>query len=130
MAKKRNNNKKILKGKFYSVHEGSPTGHPGMIFWKNDNRNLYLAITTDTGQGRHRKKLIHSIDSELDKTYVQNRPVLAKRKNIGGEYKDMKFHKDDKPTIKVISRAQHRQTKDIKSRDRRYLKKLRKKPRY
>ena len=44
MAKKIIYSKQIEKGRFYHIHEGSPTGHPGMVFWKNDKRNLYLFL--------------------------------------------------------------------------------------
>lgn len=44
------NDKEIIKqlkeGSFYMVFEGSKDGHPGMIYWKNDQANLYLAVTT------------------------------------------------------------------------------------
>lgn len=35
MSKKRIVDKKLKKGKFYAVHEGSKHGHPGKLYWKN-----------------------------------------------------------------------------------------------
>ena len=85
MSKKKIITKKVKKGKFYHFHEGSPSGHPGMVYWKNDNKNLYLAVTTDSSPGEHRTKLAYPTSSNVSKSYVYNRPLLAKRKNIGGK---------------------------------------------
>ena len=122
--------KHIEKGSFYHIHEGSPTGHPGMIYWKNDKRNLYLALTTDSSYGEHRTKLSSQTSSKVSHSFVYNRPTLLKRRDIGSKYAEMHFSKNDKPLLKVISRRQFRETKSIKSKDRRYMKKLKKKPRY
>ena len=122
--------KRIRKGVFYHIHEGSPTGHPGMVFWKNDNKNLYLALTTDSTQGQHRTKLSSPTDKKVDTSFVYNRPTLAKRSDIGGIHKSMKFSKKDKDLLKAISRRNYRETKSIKSKDRRYIKKMKKRPRY
>ena len=48
MSKKKPVQKKLWKGKFYAVHEGSKKGHPGKLYWKNDHKNLYLFIKTGT----------------------------------------------------------------------------------
>lgn len=41
----------------------------------------------------------------MSKSYINNRPVLGRRKHFGSkELKGMKFHKDDKPLINVIKR--------------------------
>ena len=130
MSKKKIITKKVKKGKFYHFHEGSPSGHPGMVYWKNDNKNLYLAVTTDSSPGEHRTKLAYPTSSNVSKSYVYNRPLLAKRKNIGGERNGMRFDKKDKQQIKVISKRYFRETPDINRRDRRYIRKLKKKPKY
>ena len=122
--------KSIQKGKFYHVHEGSPTGHPGMVFWKNDKRNLYLTITTDSSEGEHRTMLSTPTSKEIKHSFVYNRPTLAKRRDIGGQYKNMVFSKKDKNLLRIISRKNYRETKSIKSKDRRFIKRLKKKPRY
>ena len=122
--------KNIQKGKFYHIHEGSPSGHPGMVYWKSDKRNLYLAITTDSSDGEHRTLLTTSTSSDVQHSYVYNRPTLAKRRDIGGQYQKMSFNKNDKNLLRVISIKKYRETKSIKSKDRRYIKKLKRKPRY
>ena len=130
MAKKKIVTKHIRKGCFYHIHEGSKTGHPGKIYWKNDQKNLYLVITTDSTDGEHRTKLQFPTDSRVSVSFVYNRPMLAKRKDIGSEHKDMSFNRKDVVALKIVSRRKYRETKSIKSKDRRYLKKLKKKPRY
>lgn len=122
--------KNIQKGKFYHIHEGSPSGHPGMVYWKSDKRNLYLAITTDSSDGEHRTLLTTSTSSDVQHSYVYNRPTLAKRRDIGGQYQKMSFNKNDKNLLRAISIKKYRETKSIKSKDRRYIKKLKRKPRY
>ena len=93
MSKKYIYLKHIEKGRFYHIHEGSPTGHPGMVFWKNDKRNLYLVLTTDSSIGKHRTKLKQKTSESIKHSFVYNRPSLVKRKDIGGLYKNMTFSK-------------------------------------
>ena len=31
--------KNIEVGKFYLIHDGSRTGHPGLVVWKDDEKN-------------------------------------------------------------------------------------------
>jgi len=87
--------KKQLKvNTFHMVHEGSKTGHPGQIYWANDEHNLYLLITTGSSEDndRHFIKLKHST-GRVKKTFVYRKPLLAKRKDINAkEIKDMSFH--------------------------------------
>ena len=33
--------KQIDVGKFYLIHDGSRTGHPGFVVWKDDEANRY-----------------------------------------------------------------------------------------
>ena len=130
MSKRKKYNKHIEKGKFYHFHEGSQTGHPGMVYSKSDKRNLYLALTTDSTPGKHRTKLIVPTEGKINRSYVNNRPLLAKRKDIGSSHSEMKFSKKDKMLLKIISRRDYRESPNIKSKDRRYIKKLKKKPKY
>lgn len=131
MPKKRKKKiKHILKGYFYHIHEGSPTGHPGMVYWKNDKRNLYLALTTDSSSGEHRTKLSEATDETVEQSFVYNRPLLAKRRDIGGIRTNVRFDKNDKSLLRVVSRRIYRETNSINRKDRRYLKSLKKKPKY
>ena len=128
MSKKKVISKHIQKGRFYHFHEGSPTGHPGMVFWKNDSKNLYLALTTDTSLGPHRTKLTKV--NEHQANFVQNKPLLAKRKDIGGLRENIEFNKKDKKLLKDISKRPYRETLSIRRSDRRYISRLKKKPKY
>ena len=100
MAKKKLLNKKLRKGKFYIVYDGSETGHPGMIYWKNDNKNLYLAIITGTSYSKNVITLRFTTDRNVKKSFVNKKPFLGKRKDYGyKELKGMKFNKRDKKKI-------------------------------
>ena len=48
MAGHENTIKLIEVGKFYFVHDGSKTGHPGFVVWKDDLANRYLVVRTDS----------------------------------------------------------------------------------
>lgn len=121
MTRKKLVQKHIEKGRFYHFHEGSKSGHPGKVYWKNDNKNLYLAITVGTSNGSHRTK-IGSTGKNIDVAYISNRPLLAKRKDIGSRRDDVKIPKKDKDIIKAIKKKQYRETPSIKAKDRRYMK--------
>ena len=130
MSKRKVYNKHIIKGFFYHIHEGSPSGHPGMIFWKSDKKNLYLALTTDSSIGQHRTRLSAPTSANVRHSFVYNRPTLCKRKDIGSFYPNMRFSKKDKQLLTIISRRLYRETKCIRAKDRWLIKKLKKKPRY
>lgn len=130
MAKKRIVAKKIKKGKFYAVHEGSKKGHPGKLYWKNDNKNLYLFLKTGTTPSPDNIILLFPTEEGIQHSYVYKKPVLAKRKDVGGELLNMKFSKRDKKLLKAISKSPFTETKSVRKRDRQWFKRLKKKPRY
>lgn len=129
MSKKKNIIRKLQKGRFYYVHEGSPTGHPGMIYWKNDKKNLYLSLTTGTSYNKDLLPLNAPTDSQVKMSYVNKKPFLGKRKDYGNKVLvDMKFSKLDKKMIlHDISKAEPRYSKTLSRKDKRYFKKMRKK---
>ena len=130
MAKKKPVTKKLLKGRFYAVHEGSAKGHPGKLYWKNDNKNLYLFIKTGTTASPDNIVLIVPTAKGVKKSYVYKRPILAKRKDVGSELPSMSFGKPDKKKIREISNAPFTETKSIRKRDRQHIHRMKKKPRY
>ena len=92
--------KHLLKGKFYSVHK-----HPGLIVFKSDKKNVYIAVVTGTTRRRHQTLLKHSTEEKVKTSYANNRPILGKRKHFGSkELVDMRIHPDDRVTIKLIAR--------------------------
>ena len=108
------NAKNIEVGKFYLIFDGSRTGHPGLVVWKDDKKNRYLVIRLDSDKPgedtkeqrrvRHITKLKHPTSQDVINSYVKNRPTMCKRKDIGSkELIGMRFHKDDMELIKKIS---------------------------
>ena len=105
--------KNIEVGKFYFIHDGSKTGHPGFVVWKDDEKNRYLIVKVDsdkfgempkTDRGvRHITKLSHTIGDKVATSYARNRPLICKRKDIGKELGDLFIHKDDLPVIEKIA---------------------------
>ena len=98
MSKKHIYNKHLEKGKFYSCNK-----HPSLIVDKNDKKNNYLAVVTGTSRKRHQTQLSHPTESKVKQSFVNNRPVLGKRKHFGSkELEGMRIHKQDRPLIKTI----------------------------
>ena len=90
-------NIKILEiGKFYLVHDGSQSGHPGLIIWKNDAFNLYLAIKFGTSANKGNILLSTPISSNKAQSYIYKRLFLGKRKDFGkNEYTDLHINQND-----------------------------------
>ena len=100
MSKKKIFNKHLEKGRFYIVNK-----HPGLIVFKNDRKNIYVAVITGTSRKRHQTVLKHPTGKSNRTSYVNNRPVLGKRKHFGShELVGMKIHRDDRILIKIISK--------------------------
>lgn len=109
------NHKNIQVGKFYFIHDGSKTGHPGLIVWKDDEKNRYLVVRFDSDKFgevpksdkgiRHITKLSHPTDNVVAASYVRNRPMICKRKDIGHIVStNMKIHPEDQKIIYIVSR--------------------------
>ena len=100
MSKKKIYNKHLEKGRFYSVNK-----HPSIIVFKNDKRNIYIAVVTGTTKHKHQTKLKHPTEKKVEASYVNNRPVFGKRKHFGSkELVGMKVHSDDRIIIRIISK--------------------------
>lgn len=129
MSKKKLIQKRLKKGRFYLVYDGSDSGHPGMIYWKNDNKNVYLCLTTGTTYNKNLIQLDHPTDSQTAISYANKRPFYGKRKDFGKkEMLDMRFNKEDKKNyLRKISEAEPRYSKNINRKDKRYLMRIRKK---
>ena len=106
----------IEAGNFYLIFDGSKTGHPGLVISKDDDANRYLVIITESDKfgnyskremdKRHLTDLSHQTEDGVAKSYVKNRPMLCKRKDIGRkELIGMSIHKDDQIIIENISKA-------------------------
>ena len=109
---------------FYLIFDGSKTGHPGYVVWKDDENNRYLVIRFDSDKRggipkkdrgvRHITELKHTIGGDIVKSYVKNRPLLCKRRDIGKQFKDLHLHEDDIELINIISKAKVQYSKSIK----------------
>ena len=123
--KKTQRTKRIKKGRFYLVFNGSLVKHPGMIVWKKDKRNLYLAVVTGTTNRKGMMKLNKPTSQDVTTSYIKRRPFLGKQKDFGKvEMNDMKFSKEDKPLIKATARREPEFSRNIKYKDKRYIKRL------
>lgn len=100
--------RRIQKGKFYAVNR-----HPGFVISADERKNKYLAVVTGTSKKtRHKTQLKHPIEPGVKESYIQNRPVLGKRKHFGRkELVGLRFHPDDVPLVEEISRRKPRKLK-------------------
>lgn len=103
MSKKIIVNKKIKKGFFY-LHNDKNGGHPALIIWKNDNKNIYVAILFTHVNGPNRIPLNKNINQNHEETtYVHTRPIICKRRELSKKRLDLfKVNKADKIIIKCI----------------------------
>ena len=63
-------------------------------------------------EGRHRTKLKHAISNKVEKSFVQNRPLLTTKNDFGNhELQGISIHKEDKPRIKLVKRKNPRFSK-------------------
>ena len=110
-------NKVLLKnievGKFYYIHDGSKTGHPGLVIWKDDNANRYLVVRFDSDKFdveltkeqrriQHITKLKHPTSDTVMNSYVHNRPMICKRKDIGTYLDKLSLSNEDMDLIEDI----------------------------
>ena len=116
--------KNIEVGKFYFIHDGSNTGHPGLVVWKNDEFNLYLLIKFGTTPNKNNKPLNHSIGGGATKSYIYKRPYLAKRKDLSLTHECDFSYKDDNLLVTMISQLKPIESKSIKRKDRYHFRRL------
>lgn len=74
--------KSIEIGKFYLLFDGSEGGHPGFVVWKDDEKNLYIAIKFGTTENDDNIPLLFPI-TEGKKSYIYKRLFVGKRKDFG-----------------------------------------------
>ena len=107
-------------GKFYLIFDGSRTGHPGLVIWKNDLENLYLVIRTESDkEGKITKRELerqHLVDLKHP-TYdlvIRTKPLMCKRKDIGKkELIGMSIHPDDQCIVETISKRKPQYSKSF-----------------
>ena len=74
--------KVIDEGYFYFIYDGSKKGHPGLIVWKDEFHNLYLAIKFGTTKNKENVLFKYPIGGKAKQSYVYKRFFLIKRKDI------------------------------------------------
>lgn len=102
-------------GKFYYIHDGSKTGHPGLVITANDSENRYLVARLDSDKFgevskiskgvRHITKLSAPTSKLVATSYVHNRPMLCKRKDIGKELNDLSIAPEDMDIVYNVSKG-------------------------
>ena len=122
----KNSIKNIEIGKFYFIHDDSACGHPGYVVWKDDDTNRYLVIRTDSDKEgdvpkidrgvRHITKLEHIIGGDIVCSYVKNRPMLCKRKDLGVMLPDLSFHPDDMKIVEEVSKREPQLSRSLRPR--------------
>lgn len=94
--------KNLSVGKFYLIHDGSKTGHPGLIVWKNDSLNVYIAAKIGTSPRKDNIPLQQNITKNT-KNYLYKRLFIGKRKDFGSkEFVDLKVTNEIKNMIGEI----------------------------
>lgn len=119
--------KNIKNNTFHIIHEGSKTGHPGMIYWKSDENNLYLAITTGSTEfnNEHFLKLNKVTSEDVKTSFINKRPLLAKRKDIAEkEITNMSFKLEDYEIILKVKKNKPRYTPSINRHDKLAFRKI------
>ena len=112
-------------GKFYLIHDGSKTGHPGLVIWKNDEYNLYLAIKIGTSSNENNFALKELISKENIRHYVYKRPFLGKRKDFGSKpFVDLSITDELSFYVKLSFDIRPVESKSINRKDRYHFKRL------
>lgn len=70
-------------GKFYLIHDGSKTGHPGFVVQKDDETNRYLVVITESDKignvskretdKRHLTDLDYPTEEKVAKSYIKKK---------------------------------------------------------
>ena len=114
--------KNIEIGKFYLIHYGSKTGHPGFVVWKDDSANLYLLIKFGSVQNKDNMIFPYQLSNDVNKNLIYKRPYLAKRKNIGKEWVfDFCLSNDSREVFNQVLKNKPVFSKDINRKDRRFF---------
>ena len=113
-------------GKFYFIHDQSLVGHPGLIVWKDDLANLYLAIKVGTSPNTHNFSFCRPIGNGIKNSYIYKRAFLGKRKDFSKRTLDDMFITDKELTRlkKDIDFYNPVLSPNIKRKDKRNFKRL------
>ncbi len=98
----------LKKGRFYRHHD-SNGGHPSLIIGARKKKKQYKAICFTSDKESGYRKLKHDINPKRNKkSYVKNVPINADDKTfVKSEWKGLRIHPEDKPTINLIKRKKN-----------------------
>lgn len=92
--------KSLNVGEFHFIHDGSKTGHPGIIVWKSDEKNLYLAIKVGTSPNIHNIPFLRALGERASQSFIYKRLFLGKRKDFDRrELPDMEMSDEEVNTL-------------------------------
>ena len=116
--KPKNHTIRLEKGKFYNVHDGSRSGHPGRIEYADEKKDIYVSTTTGSmTEEEYRKnpyrknhiELTHTTDKTVYKSFINEKPFKGNRDDYGDKhYPDMKYHQDDLKTVEKVKKKNPR----------------------
>ena len=113
--------REIHVGRYYFIHDGSKTGHPGLLVWSDESANLYLFTKFGTSSNKDNLPLSNSLSENVKTQFFYKRPLLVKRKDIGKEwFFDCQLSDTDKNTLNATILNNPIFTKNINRRDKRY----------
>lgn len=116
--------KNIEVGKFYFIHDGSKTGHPGFVVWKDDEKNLYLVIKFGTTSNDNNFSFGRPVGDKTTMSFVYKKMFLGKRKDFDRRVlKDMHISNEEVGILlKKISMQNPTWSTNINRKDKRYFK--------
>ena len=110
-------NDELKVGKFYNVHDGSRSGHPGRIEIANPKADTYISVTTrslteeEYKKGKFRKdykELKTATSKDVYKSLIHRRPFKGSKLDYGKEYPNLRIDGDDESTVKAVMRGNPR----------------------
>lgn len=107
MSKKKIYNKHLEKGRFYHRSDNSG-GHPALIYYKCDKKNIYVSLIFTSSKGKDVIHLKKSIDKDFPNKnyYVHPTPYIGKRRNYGRKpLSRLRIDKSDKKLIKKLQKS-------------------------
>lgn len=105
--------KTIEVGKFYFIHDGSKSGHPGYIVWKDEERNLYIAIKFGTTKNDD-NEILHQRINQSVINYIYKRLFVGKRKDFKKEeFRDFYFTDEIAKKYKEIRKNKFKYSKNV-----------------
>lgn len=120
------NHKTIEVGKFYFIHDGSKTGHPGFVIWKDDEKNLYIAIKFGSTSNAHNFPFGRAVGKRANQSFVYKRGFIGKRKDYSRTtLLDMHLYKNEiKSLLKKVDFVNLVYSSNINRKDKRHIKRL------